>query len=98
MFVEPEEQGELFDVPVPKSYVPEPLHVRNRLAALLATMRASDTWPWDEAIVALHRERTFGYLCGLLSESERDDWQAQIDAEVTRLDAASHVEPSVAAE
>jgi hypothetical protein len=98
MFAQPEEQGELFDAPAQKAYAPDPAHVRNRLGALLNQMQASETWPWDAAIVSLHRERTFGYLCALLPESERDAWLSRLRAETLRLDAASHVEPGIAAE
>ena len=82
-------EPDLFGAPVAPAYVPNPVHVRNRLQALLDQMRASATWPWDEPIVRLHRERTFGYLCGLLTQSEAADWRRRIAAEVARLDAAT---------
>lgn len=98
MFAEHNEQSDLFGVPTAKAYVPDPSHVRNRLDALLAEMVSNETWPWDASIVSLHRERTFSYLCGLLPEAEGDEWRARIDRQVSRLDAASAVVPSLAAE
>ena len=73
----------------PKGYVPDPRHVRNRLDDLVSTMRASATWPWGPAVVGLHRQRTFTYLCDLLPDREEaEEWRRRIDAEVARLDGA----------
>lgn len=73
-----------------KVYVPKPEHVRNRLSDLVAQMRAADIWPWPEATVRLHREKTFDYLTALLAdEAEAEDWRQKIDIEVSRLISAS---------
>jgi hypothetical protein len=41
-------------------------------------------------MVALHRERTFAYLCERLPDREEAArWRAPIEAEVARLDAAA---------
>lgn len=82
-----DDQPDLFGAPAPTVYVPDPQHVRNRLAALLEQLRASAGWPWPEAVVELHRSKTFEYLIGLLPEVERAAWRADIAAEVDRLDA-----------
>jgi hypothetical protein len=82
-------QGDLFGAPAPTAYAPDPRHVRNRLQALLDEMQASARWPWDPVMVDLHRERSFGYLCGLLPEPEADEWRRRIAAEVARLDGAA---------
>ena len=80
------EQPDLFGAPAPKAYVPDPQHVRNRLKTLLGQMRASAAWPWPEAMVELHRAKTFEYLCGFLPLEEATDWRRQIAAEIERLD------------
>jgi len=85
-------QADLFGdaAPAPQAYVPDQRHVRNRLEALLAEMQAAETWPWDKAIVRLHREKTFSYLCDLLADcDEAALWRGRIDAEATRLDGTA---------
>lgn len=90
MLLLPTNQPDLFGGAAPPAYVPKPEHVRNRLASLLAEMRAAETWPWEPAIVALHRERTFAYLCERLPDREEAErWRALIEAEAARLDAAA---------
>jgi hypothetical protein len=88
-FFAEEPQGDLFGSAAPKSYAPDTRHVRNRLQALLDEMQASESWPWDEVMVQLHRDSSFGYLCALLPEPEASDWRRRIDAEILRLDAAA---------
>ena len=78
---------DLFGAPAPRAYVPDPAHVRNRLEALLSAMRDSPVWPWDGAMMRLHREKTFAYLLGLLPDDEAAGWRNRIEAEVARLDA-----------
>jgi hypothetical protein len=82
-------ESDLFGALTQQAYVPDAGHVKNRLGSLLNQMRASATWPWDEAIVRLHRERSFDYLCGLLAPDEGAEWRERIAAEVARLDAAA---------
>lgn len=84
------EQVDLFGAAPAAVARPDPRHVRNRLTALLSKMQASATWPWEPAVVRLHRERTFAYLCDLLPEpGEAEDWRQRIAAEAARLDAAA---------
>jgi hypothetical protein len=70
-------------------YVPDQRHVRNRLEDLISQMGAAKTWPWEPAIVSLHREKTFSYLCDLLTDREEAAaWHVRIESEIVRLDAA----------
>lgn len=87
----PPDQADLFgEAAAAPAYVAKPEHVRNRLASLLDRMQASATWPWEPAMVRLHRERTFSYLCGLLPDrDEAEDWRRRLEAEASRLDAAA---------
>lgn len=85
-----EKQPDLFGDAAMPAYVPKPEHVRNSLQSLLSQMRAAETWPWEPAMVALHRERTFAYLCERLPDREEAErWRRLIDAEAARLDAAA---------
>ena len=72
------------------AYVPKQEHVRNRLRSIYDELRGAPAWPWQQALVDLHRKQTLPYLYGLLSdEDEVSSWSARIDAEITRLDATS---------
>ncbi len=74
----------------PNAYVPDPRHVRNRLADMLTAMQAAQTWPWEPAMVALYRERVWPYLYERLPDrDEAERWRALIEAEIARLDAAA---------
>lgn len=90
-FFEAPAQSELFGSgAVAKAYVPDQRHVRNRLEDLISQMRAAKTWPWEPAIVSLHREKTFSYLCDLLTDrDEAAGWHVHIESEIARLDAAA---------
>ncbi|MGV1013398.1 MAG: hypothetical protein ACOYB4_00350 [Methyloceanibacter sp.] len=73
-----------------QSYVPDPRHVRNRLDEMLSLMRAAESWPWEPVMVTLYRENVLPYLCDKLPDREEAArFRAEIDAEITRLDAAS---------
>ena len=88
----PPAQADLFgdSVAVSKAYVPDPRHVRNRLAEMLALMRASERWPWEPVMVALYRESVWPYLCDKLADAEEAErFRAEIEAEIARLDAAA---------
>ncbi|MEX2166180.1 MAG: hypothetical protein WD852_04050 [Methyloceanibacter sp.] len=88
----PPAQADFFgdSLALPKAYVPDPRHVRNRLTEMLATMRAAEQWPWEPVMVSLYRESVFPYLCDKLPDREEATrWRAEIDAEIARLDAAS---------
>ena len=75
---------------LPKAYVPDPRHVRNRLSEMLAVMRAAERWPWEPVMVALYRDRVFPYLCEKLPDvEEAARFRAEIEAESARLDAAA---------
>ena len=81
-------QQDLFGGETIARYTPKPEHVRNSLAHLLAQMRAAQAWPWDEAVVELHVERTVPYLLGLLTDAaEAEDWRARFAKETERLAA-----------
>jgi hypothetical protein len=80
-------QADLFGVPAPKAYVPDPRHVRNRLADLLDKMKAAESWPWEPVIARMHRDRTIPYLCQLLPVDESDDWRRSFEAEIARLES-----------
>ncbi len=85
-------QADLFgdDAPAVPAYIPDQHHVRNRLEDLVAQMQSAATWPWEPVMVKLHREKTFFYLCDLMTdEDEAADWRKRINAEIARLDAAA---------
>jgi hypothetical protein len=89
--IESPTQADLFGSAIPggEVYVPDQRHVRNRLDDLLAQMRAATSWPWEPLIVRLHREKTFSYLCDLLTDrDEAAAWRLRIESEIARLDAA----------
>src|SRR5262245_25470677 len=70
-------------------FCPDPSHVRSRLAVMLAAMRASKRWPWEEVMVELYRETVWPYLyTRLADQAEADRWRGDIEAEIARLDAA----------
>ncbi|MHA1544969.1 MAG: hypothetical protein ACTSUY_00910 [Alphaproteobacteria bacterium] len=93
------DQPDLFgNALAPKPFEPDPKHVRNSLKSLLSRMQAAQTWPWSDAMVRLHREQTFDYLCGLICDpAEREDWEMRIAAQITRLDAATAISSNAAA-
>jgi hypothetical protein len=75
---------------LPKAYVPDPRHVRNRLIEMLSVMRSSQNWPWEPVMVTLYRESVLPYLCDKLPDREEAErWRAEIEAEIVRLDAAA---------
>ena len=87
----PDAQQDLFgEAFTPRQdFVPDPRHVRNRLADMLATMRAAERWPWEPDVVEFYRESVWPYLCDKLTDREEaDGWRREIEAEVVRLDAA----------
>ena len=72
-----------------QAYVPDPRHVRNRLADMLSTMRSSESWPWEPDTVEFYREHVWPYLCEKLTDREEAErWRTEIEAEIARLDAA----------
>ena len=84
------------DLSAPKVYVPKQEHVLNRLASIYAKLCEAETWPWEPVIVRAYRERTLPYLYDLLTdETEAAEWQAKIEAELARLDAAAQAKPSL---
>jgi hypothetical protein len=86
-----DDQADLFgDIDTgPPPYVPDPRHVRNRLADMLAAMRTAERWPWEPVMVALYRETVWPDLCAELPDrGEAERWRAQIEAEAARLDTA----------
>ncbi len=73
----------------PKAYVPNPVHVRNRLQNMLAEMKAASVWPWEPVILKLYRESVWPQLYAHLPDREdAARWRALIEAEAARLDAA----------
>ena len=88
----PPSQADLFGEAdaLPKSYVPDPRHVRNRLIEMLSVMRSSESWPWEPVTVALYRETVWPYLYERLPDREEAErFRAEIEAEIARLDAAA---------
>jgi hypothetical protein len=75
------------DLPVQPAY--DVGAVRNRLNDMLARMRAAASWPWKATTVALYRETVWPSLLHKLPDKdEAARFRAEIEAEVTRLDAA----------
>jgi hypothetical protein len=73
----------------PSFFVSDPSHVRSRLSVMLAAMRASKRWPWEQVMVELYRETVWPYLYTRLADQEEADrWRGDIEAEIARLDAA----------
>jgi hypothetical protein len=92
----PAEQPDLFGEAhkAPEVYVPKQVHVANRLEDLLAQMRAAEVWPWNWSVVRLHTERTFDYLCNLVTDPEAAQrWRERLAAETRRLNASTPPEP-----
>ena len=89
-------QAELFGAPAKLAYVPDPRHVRNRLADLLGKLKAAERWPWEPVIVRLHRDRNVPYLCDLLADrDEAEHWRAEFAAEIVRLERAEAASPAM---
>ncbi len=85
----PTDQPDMFGAAAPKTYLPDPRHVCNRLEDLLAQLKAADSWPWEPVIVRLHRDRNVPYLCDLLTDNEEAArWRAAFAAEMARLEGA----------
>lgn len=62
---------------------------RDRLQAMLGKMRAAATWPWKHATVCFYRETVWPSLLNKLpDENEAARLRTEMDAEITRLDAA----------
>lgn len=75
---------------VPKQYVPDPRHVRNRLQDMLGRMQAASTWPWPDHRVEFYRDRVWPYLFERLPDgAEAEEWRRRIECEAARLDAAA---------
>mgnify|MGYP006286281955 CR=1 FL=1 len=87
----PADQFELFaEAPAPTAYVPDALHVRNRLGDMLEQMQGAASWPWPAVTVRLYRETVWPYLLDLLPDpAEAADWRSQIEAQAARLDGAA---------
>ncbi len=76
--------------PAQSVYVPEPRHVRNRLAGMVQVMQAAERWPWEPVMVTLYRGTVWPYLYERLPDpDEARHWRALIEAEIARLDAAA---------
>ena len=74
----------------PQVYVPKQEHVINRLRHILAELQVAEAWPWEPVIVRLYRESTLPYLYALVTdEAQAGDWQAKIEAQLARLEAAT---------
>lgn len=87
----PPDRSDLFGVTevAPNFFVSDPSHVRSRLSDMLAAMRSSKRWPWEQVMVELYRETVWPYLYTRLADQEEADrWRGDIEAEIARLDAA----------
>jgi|GEM_PF-2312611 hypothetical protein len=88
-FFETTSQPDLFGPAVTPGYTPDPRHVRNRLAEMLAAMQAAERWPWAPVMVKLYRGTVWPYLYERLPDREEAaHWRQLIDAEIARLEAA----------
>jgi hypothetical protein len=88
----PPDRFDLFGAPevAPNFFVSDPRHVRSRLSDMLAAMRSSKRWPWEQVMVELYRETVWPYLYTRLADQEEADrWRGDIEAEIARLDAAA---------
>lgn len=82
-------QPDLFGPAVTPRYQPDPRHVRNRLAEMLAAMQAAERWPWEAVMVKLYRGTVWPYLYERLPDREEAErWRQLIDAEIARLEVA----------
>lgn len=85
----PEAQPDLFGAQAAPAYQPDPRHVRNRLAEMLAAMQAAERWPWEAVMVKLYRGTVWPYLYERLPDREEAArWRQLIDAEIARLEVA----------
>ncbi len=85
----PSPQGDLFGAAsAPPAYVvPYPIAV-NTLRRTLEMLRAAAVWPWDPDMKAARMERNVPKMLAVLPADEAAQWRAELDAEITRLDAA----------
>jgi len=83
-------QGELFADATP-AFRPAPAHVLSGLERLCARLASAENWwGWTDWDIERFRNREPAYYCGLLGdEALAREWRAQLDTEITRLDAAS---------
>ncbi|MGH6925514.1 MAG: hypothetical protein ACRED5_17440 [Propylenella sp.] len=65
-----EAEPDLLGAAAREVYLPDPRHVRHRLADLLKQLKAAKSWPWKPAVVKRHRDRNVPYLCALLPGPE----------------------------
>lgn len=71
----------------PAYVVPYPIAV-NTLRRTLEMLRAAAVWPWDPDMKAARMERNVPKMLAVLPADEAAQWRAELDAEITRLDAA----------
>ena len=82
-------QPDLFGAQAAPAYQPDPRHVRNRLAEMLAAMQATERWPWEAVMVKLYCGTVWPYLYERLPDREEAArWRRLIDAEIARLEVA----------
>ena len=85
----PSPQGDLFGAdPAPRVHVPRREHILSPLNEIMATLRGAETWPWGEVQKDLKINRVIPHLLGHLPPDEADQWRADLDAEIARLDTA----------
>lgn len=84
------DQQDLFGGETTPAYTPKLEHVRNHLQSLLAQMSGAQSWPWDESVTDLHRDRTVPYLLNLLPDAaEAAEWRSRLEGEIDRLSRAA---------
>lgn len=70
-------------------FVPKREHILSPLNEILAAMRSANAWPWDAVQTDLKRNHVLPHLLGHLPADEAAAWKTALEAEATRLDAAT---------
>jgi hypothetical protein len=57
---------------------------------MISVMRSSERWPWESDTIEFYRESVWPYLYEKLPDrDEAERFRAEIEAEISRLDAAA---------
>ena len=67
-----------------------PVHIKYKLKEFVEELRELQSWPWTKEQVELLHSRTWPYFYRKLDDPiEAEKWRALIEAEATRLTAAT---------